>query len=75
LLPLLSHFGFAPSAVLAWHPMAASIALMRAAYTPAAALDLAFAFVVATGWMLVSCVFARRAIHQLMHDTRATGGR
>ncbi len=75
LLPLLPHFGFGPRMLLYWHPVEPALTLLRAAYVEASFGDLAFGIAGSVLWSAAAFLAGRKAVGQLMRDTRAWGGR
>ena len=75
LLPLLAHFGLASRPLFLPFPTEPILTMMRAAYRPAAAADLAFGVVGSVAWASIAFAIATRRLRSLMRDTKATGGR
>ena len=75
LLPLIGHFGFSPRLLLAWHPMAPALTLMRSAYEPTPLRELLFGIIGSAAWAIAIFRLAENAVERLMRNTRATGGR
>ena len=75
LLPLLAHFGLASRELFLVHPIEPPLTLVRASYSGAPAVDVAFGGVGSLVWCLVAWQWGTASITRAMRDTRATGGR
>jgi fluoroquinolone transport system permease protein len=75
LFPLLPHFGLASRDLFLLFPTEPILAMIRAAYRPAGAIELAFGIVGSIAWASLAFAVGARCVRALMRDTRATGGR
>ncbi|MEX2583871.1 MAG: hypothetical protein WD766_11385 [Gemmatimonadota bacterium] len=75
LLPVLPHFGLAPSEPFLAHPLEPAMALMRLAYVDADALDLVYGVGGSILWSMAAFFVGRHAIARMMKDLSARGGR
>jgi fluoroquinolone transport system permease protein len=75
LLPLLAHFGMAARGLFLLHPIEPPLTLVRASYSGATAIDVAFGVVGSVAWCLAAWRWGTGSIARAMRETRATGGR
>lgn len=65
-LPLLDHLALVQSPLFYLHPVQPALVLLRAAFAPAEAWQIAYGVVGSLGWGAVSYVLARRAFTQIV---------
>jgi fluoroquinolone transport system permease protein len=75
LLPLLPHFGLAPSLPFIVHPLEPPMTLIRAGYGVADRIDVSFGILGSFGWSAIAFAWGRSRVGALMRNTRASGGR
>jgi fluoroquinolone transport system permease protein len=75
LLPLLPHFGLAPSWPFVVHPLEPPLTLLRAGYGAIDRTGVAFGILGSVGWSAIAFVWGRNRVRALMQNTRASGGR
>lgn len=72
MLPLAGYFGMWNSPLLYAHPVQPMLTLMRAAFVPATAWEIAYGIVGSLGWVTASFVLAQRRFHRFV--VRPAGG-